>query len=370
MKKTLSLLLSATIVFCALPMIASSAETESSKLDNTIIEKWNSGEDSVLAWITYDDSLIHVEKESFVKNAEAEMEQMIESYMKDGMGYVDAREKAAAWYENELKQFDGYRTAGRKIVEQLGLKDAFVSGTTNMIEANVTKEQIEQVIGLDEIIYVGLSYSNLYENETIAEDFAPLVATSTDFQGDQMIYADDYKVDMQETTNGVELIIYDIPLTDITTGKFEAGKVRINTDKYTFAGIDAPTSAVLYSDYSLSAGMYNGKSVTIRYFVKDQLPVMWGDISKTKSILNVNAERGYDIAQYIYDNITPGDIDNDGILSISDCSTILEAYARNAVCEKIPLNMNMFDYDGNGEVDISDASDVLIQYAKDVACIN
>lgn len=206
------------------------------------------------------------------------------------------------------------------------------------------------------------------DNETLTEKLASLIAVSTDFQDDQMVYVGDYKLDMQETINGVELIIYDIPITDIAqTGCFEIGKVKLNYEKYMFAGIDAPVHPELYSDYELSVGKYDGAPLKIRYFIKDQLPVSWGDVSKTRSLLDVNAGRSYDIAQYIYDNITPGDIDNDGDLSVSDASTILEAYARNAVGENIPLNMTMFDYDENGEVDISDATCVLTRYAETAA---
>lgn len=104
-----------------------------------------------------------------------------------------------------------------------------------------------------------------------------------------------------------------------------------------------------------------GQRLRIVYFADNVLT----DLSRNKlNLIEAYKRYGFDVVPYVYTDPTPGDTDCDGMISASDASLVLEAYAMFSTGEKLEVNMTIFDYNNDGEVNSIDASDILAAYSE------
>ena len=98
-----------------------------------------------------------------------------------------------------------------------------------------------------------------------------------------------------------------------------------------------------------------------------------GEITVTATDINENI---YEITIVIIkEDYMLGDIDNDGIITISDAIIVLSYYAQNAAglntADNLEFNNIKYgDIDNDSEITISDAIAILTYYAKNAAGLN
>ena len=85
--------------------------------------------------------------------------------------------------------------------------------------------------------------------------------------------------------------------------------------------------------------------------------------SSGRTIVDASVNQSLDIAKYIYPVITSGDIDNDGMITASDATLVLQAYSYASTGANMNLNTTLFDYNKDGSINASDATDILEEYA-------
>ncbi len=203
------------------------------------------------------------------------------------------------------------------------------------------------------------------EDKLTKEEFLDLVVSETeDFSDGGVIYGKDLKYDAIETENGeYQLIVYGIKQEYYTPNiRVSEEGMKCNVEDYLFASVAAFYSGVVISVVPASNGNgaadFGFKAVC---YVENVLP---GFVSPAKNIVEASLNKPYDIAQYIYPEITAGDTDGDGSITASDASNVLLAYAYSSTGKKLTLNTTQFDYNNDGIINSADASAILEKYAE------
>lgn len=207
------------------------------------------------------------------------------------------------------------------------------------------------------------------EDKLTKEEFLDLVVSETeDFSDDGFIYGKDLKFDAIPDGNTYTLIVYGIKQEDyIRNVGVTEGVMEINTTEYRGAG--APE---FYSGCALSVSPIEQETdikdsftalegFTAVFYIENVLP---GFPAPAESIVEASLYKDYEIASYIYPEITAGDTDGDGSISASDASLVLSAYSHIMTGSKLTLNETLFDYDQDGIINSADASAILEKYAE------
>lgn len=195
---------------------------------------------------------------------------------------------------------------------------------------------------------------------TPEELIALLVADNEDFSNGGLIYSDKYSFDARLNAGfnneNDYLIVYGVD-NDITISD-----LILNVEKYSDDIVIR--DPVIYSGFTIQ--IKNGSIISsdnnifMVFFTKDTVP---GRTGKT-DLVSACESFGFDVAPYIYDELTPGDINHDGFIDAVDASLILGGYAALSVNGDLQLNSTLFDYNNDGLIDAVDASLVLSYYAQ------
>ncbi len=207
------------------------------------------------------------------------------------------------------------------------------------------------------------------EDKLTKEEFLDLVVSETeDFSDGGFIYGKDLKFDAIPDGNTYTLIVYGIKQEDyIRNVGVTEGVMEINTTEYRGAG--APE---FYSGCALAVSPIEQETdikdsftalegFTAVFYIENVLP---GFPAPAESIVEASLYKDYEIASYIYPEITAGDTDGDGSISASDASLVLSAYSHIMTGSKLTLNETLFDYDQDGIINSADASAILEKYAE------
>lgn len=194
---------------------------------------------------------------------------------------------------------------------------------------------------------------------TPEELIALLVADDKNFSNGGLLYSDKYSFDARLNAgiygNTDYLIVYGVD-TDTTLSD-----LILNVQEYQCA-YDVPGD-LIHSGFTIQVKNNNiesGNPISIVFFKKNTLP---GFMTET-DLVSACGSYGFDIAPYIYEDLTPGDINNDGLIDAVDASMILSGYAALSVNSDMQLNSTLFDCNNDGYIDAVDASMVLSYYAS------
>ncbi len=195
------------------------------------------------------------------------------------------------------------------------------------------------------------------------EEFLDLVISEdSDCSDGGYIYSDVLKFDAVDNQyGGYDLIVYGIDPKNVYSGTYHGNEMRQNWKDYTVAMPAMFYCGVGYyviADKEKSAAYTEGFDVY--YFMNDTIP---GVMPTSKTIVDASADQHLDIAKYIYPVITSGDIDNDGMITASDATLVLQAYSYASTGANMKLNTTLFDYNKDGSINASDATDILEEYA-------
>lgn len=196
------------------------------------------------------------------------------------------------------------------------------------------------------------------------EEFLDIViAENSDLSDGGFIWRGDLKFDAIEENGRYDLIVYGIKQEDYNPGvNVSSEAVKYGSEIYSCSGSPAFYSGVFVdvesSDEKLPEELRNFSAV---FYVNNVLP---GYMNIPKTLVDASVDAPYDLAQYIYPEIIPGDADGDGTVDASDASQVLMAYAYRSVGKKLTLNDTIFDYNNDGTVDSNDASAILAFYSE------
>lgn len=195
------------------------------------------------------------------------------------------------------------------------------------------------------------------------EEFLDLVISEdSDFSDGGYIYSDVLKFDAVDNQyGGYDLIVYGIDPKNVYYGAYHGNEKHENWKDYTVAMPAMFFCGVGYyviADKEKSAAYTEGFDVY--YFMNNTIP---GVMPTSKTIVDASADQFLDIAKYIYPVITSGDIDNDGMITASDATLVLQAYSYASTGANMKLNTTLFDYNKDGSINASDATDILEEYA-------
>lgn len=196
--------------------------------------------------------------------------------------------------------------------------------------------------------------------ETPEELMALLVDSDESFPGGGIIYSDKYSFDAKLNAGAYAkndyLIVYGLG-SDMTIYD-----LILNVDEYADDIADRDPS--IYSGFTIQ--IKNDKiaspdnNVYMVFFTANTLPGKTGGTD----LVSACESYGFDIAPYIYDELTPGDINCDGAIDAVDASMVLYGYSRLSINDDLQLSSTLFDYNGDGMIDAVDASMILTYYAK------
>lgn len=134
-------------------------------------------------------------------------------------------------------------------------------------------------------------------------------------------------------------------------------------------GFGGPGSPEFYSGWTTSfnrsafnVSQEDGHNFIVLFFLENELPGFMEKID----LLEASKCYGFDIAPYIYSEITPGDLDGDENITAADGSVVLSAYTELSTGADLELNQTAFDYNSDGAVDAADSSDILDSYVNNM----
>lgn len=199
------------------------------------------------------------------------------------------------------------------------------------------------------------------------EEFLDLVISEdSDFSDGGFIYSDVLKFDAVDNQyGGYDLIVYGIDPKDVYSGSYHGSDYRTNGQDYSgvepamfFCGVTH-----MIAGRKDQSPAYKERFV-VRFFVDNTIPgITGGNVSFNNTIVDASVNSDIDIAKYIYPVITSGDIDNDGMITASDATLVLQAYSYASTGANMNLNTTLFDYNKDGSINASDATDILEEYA-------
>lgn len=195
------------------------------------------------------------------------------------------------------------------------------------------------------------------------EEFLDLVISEdSDFSDGGYIYSDVLKFDAVDNQyGGYDLIVYGIDPKNVYYGAYHGNEKHENWKDYTVA---MPAMFFCGVGYSVIADKEKSAACTegfdVYYFINNTIP---GVMPTSKTIVDASINQSLDIAKYIYPVITSGDIDNDGMITASDATLVLQAYSYASTGANMNLNTTLFDYNKDGSINASDATDILEEYA-------
>lgn len=197
------------------------------------------------------------------------------------------------------------------------------------------------------------------------EEFLDLVISEdSDFSDGGYIYSDVLKFDAVDNQyGGYDLIVYGIDPKNVYSGSYHGNEMKANSKDYLIA---LPGMFYRGVTYMVSANKDKSAAYTegfaVHYYINNTIPGVM-PTSSGRTIVDASADQSLDIAKYIYPVITSGDIDNDGMITASDATLVLQAYSYASTGANMNLNTTLFDYNKDGSINASDATDILEEYA-------
>lgn len=246
-----------------------------------------------------------------------------------------------------------------------------MSEMTSTMVLTLNKEQITE-LAKSELVESMSLYDNEIPTESFTdeadkltkEEFLDMVVSETeDFSNGGFVYRGDLKFDAIPNGGGWNLVIYGIKEEDYEPNiKLKEGAVIRNYKEYMGASAVAFWSG---STESIESMKPNDNPALDRfkviYYVENVLP---GFSIPRENIVEASRNMTYDVAKYIYPEITKGDINDDGAIDASDASLVLSAYSYIMIGEQMALNSELFDWNNDGAIDSVDASNILQKYAE------
>lgn len=268
-----------------------------------------------------------------------------------------------------------YKAKNNDFITSFGIDESnvgFVSMFTPVLICKLTAGQIQQAAEDERVESITLftDFTLSPQTESLGSDLTKeaflslVVSDDEDFSDGGFVYGKDLKYDAFLDEDGCyQLIIYGVKEEDYRPAeKISEQVMKLNTKGYLLPPIDIGFWTGYKFDISPNAGGSPAYSGRFSYLVYAE-NVMPG-IVQASSIVKASVDMPYDIAQYIFPTITPGDLDNDGLVTAADASLILEAYSYLSTGTQLTLNMTMCDINGDGQTDSADASDILVKYAE------
>lgn len=198
------------------------------------------------------------------------------------------------------------------------------------------------------------------------EEFMDLVISDdSDFSDGGYIYSSTLKFDAVENQSGeYDLIVYGIDPRDVSSGSYHGSEMKENWKDYTAA---MPAMFFCGVTYSINAQKDKSAAYTemfdVIYYIDNTIPGVM-TASSGRTIVDASINQPIDIARYIYPVITSGDVDNDGLITASDATLVLQAYSYASTGASMNLNSTLFDYNRDGSINSADATDILEEYAE------
>ncbi|MBO5163803.1 MAG: hypothetical protein J6B75_05080 [Ruminococcus sp.] len=377
MKKLLIGILSAvlcTASISALQPICNDAVIAVSSADGKIsaelsekLSQADSGEIPVWIWLADNDKpdFDALAEEQTAPRTEAEAEKYYALTEAERVDLLKAAklEIAQEYYQNKNNAF----VKAQGITEESII---FFSELTPSIVCRLSADEIRSAAENESVVSINLYDKNPEvevptesEPKMTKEEFLDMVISENeDFSDGGFVYRGDLKFDAVPDGNGFDLVVYGIKQEYYTRNVGVSGEcLKFDVQNYIVGSTPEFYSGCFMTVKSGETAAHSDLSFGMVCYVEDVLP---GFPEPAQDIIEASLYKDIDIAPYIYSEITPGDVDNDGTISASDASLVLRAYGYSSTGKTITLNNDMCDYNGDGVIDAADASAILAKYAE------
>lgn len=369
MKKRFKPVLSSILVLLAFSLMSYAVPfagfAETNKITGNLLELINSNIDETYpVWIFLDDK----DSPDFQTLAANKISPVTEEEMEAYYSMSEDEQTELLIKVNQEIVEKYYKEKNNNAITSLGIDNesvSYISKYSASFVCELTGAKIKDIAGNNLIETISLYNSEAPTEQaseatkklTKAEFIDLFVSEDKDFSDGGFIYRGDLKFDAIEEGDSYALIVYGIdeqyytPLVGV-----DEEVLRINS------------SCIIATNSSFTSGMSvqissSDKSKTINaiIYINNVLP---GFPNPASDIIEASRYKSFDIAQYIYPEIVPGDIDCDGMVTASDASLILKAYSYLSTGTPMMLNNSMCDVNDDSRIDSADASQILEKYAE------